>query len=455
MTRKTYVIDTNVLLFDPGSLTSFDEHLVIIPLVVFEELDKHKNRFDEVGRNARYISRYLDTIRSAGNLFEGVPLENGGILKVASLLDVDVNLPKELRNSSCDNTIIFHMLQLSKLDSNVKLVTKDINLRLKCDALGIKSEDYLKSSINKDIDDLYTGVDSLSLSDDQIEDLLTMDELLVESDKTLYPNQIIIVKNDQTRTSAIARCINQSDENCYKLVQVKPQSNVYGLNPRNKEQNFSLDLLLNPEIKLVTMIGAAGCGKTLLAIASALHQLKMPGAFVQLYERLVITRPIQPVGKDLGFLPGSLDEKLDPWISPIKDNINFLVKSKNHKARQRKSPHSDGKDSFLQLLQERGLLEIEAISYIRGRSIPNAFLIVDEAQNLSIHELKTICTRVGEGTKIVLTGDISQIDNNNVDIHTNALTYAIEKFKEQPLAGHITLLKGERSALATLSSQIL
>jgi len=435
-------------LFDPSALEQFDDNEIVVPLVVFEELDRNKGRFDEVGRNARKFSRSLDELRSNGNLFTGITLRNGGIFRVASI-DTSCELPRELKNSSVDNTIVLYMLQLKQASVDAKLISKDINLRLKCDALDLKAEDYLKSSINKNIDELYSGVESLVLDDEQLNDFHSTDELLIESEKVLYPNQIIILRDHLNKSSGFARCVNQNDEKCYRLVSVKTHANVYGLKPRNKEQNFSLDLLLNPDIKLITLTGKAGGGKTLIALASAMAQLKMPGNDTGHYEKLVITRPIQPVGKDLGFLPGTLDEKLDPWIAPIKDNINFLVKNKRTKKA------NEAKESFLTMLQERGLIEIEAIAYIRGRSIPNAFLIVDEAQNLSIHELKTIVTRAGEGTKILLTGDIEQIDNSNVDVHTNALTYAIEKFKDYPLAAHMTLLKGERSELATLASQIL
>lgn len=444
--RKTFVIDTNVLLCDPQSIYSFGANDVVIPLVVFEELDKHKTRFDEVGRNARQISRVLDELRTKGNLFNGVDLGAGTMLRVVSLYDVP-KIP-ELKNSSVDNMIIFYMLELKNKGIPSKLITKDINMRLKCDSLGMVSEDYVKLIVNT-IDDLYSGVGSLVASQDDLDAFYDSECWNFKSNKTFYPNQIIILSNG-VKTSGIARCLGKNNEGDYELVRVSDYSNVFGLKPRNKEQNFSLDLLLDPNIKLLTITGKAGSGKSLLTIASALQQLKMPGNVDGVYEKIIISRPIQPLGKDLGFLPGTLEEKLDPWITPIKDNISFLMRNKN----SRKNA-AMAKETYLQLLQERGLVELEAITYIRGRSIANAFILIDEAQNLTVHELKTIVTRVGEGTKIVLNGDVEQIDNSNVNFHDNALTYAIEKFKHSDIAGHITLLKGERSQLATLAAEIL
>jgi PhoH-like ATPase len=242
-----------------------------------------------------------------------------------------------------------------------------------------------------------------------------------------------------------------------RLNHLKKCEEVFGLRPRNKEQTFSFELLMDPTIKLLTLTGRAGCGKTLLALAAGLEQLEGVGS-KKTYQKLIVSRPVQPVGKDIGFLPGTLQEKMEPWISPIRDNLEFLLGSSKKATRRRRSDESSGagfKDPYLELMQQRGLIEIEAITFIRGRSIPNAFIIIDEAQNLSMHELKTIITRVGEGTKIILTGDIEQIDNVHVDAFTNGLTYAVERFKEYDISGHVTLLKGERSALASLASQIL
>lgn len=437
--KKTYVLDTNVLLLDPNSIFSFEENDVIIPMVVLEELDRQKTRPDEPGRNARHISRVLDDLRKNGSLSEGVPLPGGGMLKISTLKELDQNLPPDMNKDKVDNLIILYMLELKSSGVDAKLVSKDINVRVKCDALGIVSEDYLKVRIEPDLNKFYRGVDTLIVSNDEIGSFYDHKTLAV--DEKFCPNQIIVLKSKGESGSAITRYVDS------RLVPVNNVESVYGLKPRNKEQNFSLDLLLDPSVKLMTLVGPAGTGKTLLALASALQQVLEN----KTYSKLIITRPIQPMGKDLGYLPGDIKEKMDPWIAPIRDNLNFLL-GHNKNSKRKKGGMNE---PYLDLMQENGILEIEAITYIRGRSIPNSFIIIDEAQNLSVHELKTIITRVGDGTKIVLTGDIEQIDNVNVDVFNNGLTYAVEKFKEHAIAAHVTLLKGERSELATLASKIL
>jgi PhoH-like ATPase len=459
--KKNYVLDTNVLLSDPNSIFSFDDNVVLIPLVVLEELDNHKNRQDEIGKNARVVSRSLDDLRQFGHLMSGVELRNGGLLKVVSTdFGKDDILPRELNKSKVDNQLISLMLTL---DKDSILVTKDINVRLKCDSLGILCEDYLKMRVTDNIDTLYTGVKVVQVEREFIDDLYSssLANLVLKSSGELidfYPNQILVLKCGESSSSAIVRVVdvdlqNQSDI-CLLLKKVPNTEQVFGLKPRNKEQNFSLDLLLDEKIKLVTLVGPSGTGKTLLAIAAALQQVKDLGSHGT-YDKLIITRPIQTVGKDIGFLPGTLEEKMQPWVAPIKDNLNFLMSNfqKNKVQKVQKSQPADS--TFLSMLQEKGLIEVEAITYIRGRSIPNSIMIIDEAQNLSMHELKTIITRAGDNTKIILTGDIEQIDNVHVDIYSNGLTYAIEKFKEYQIAAHVTLIKGERSELATLASKIL
>lgn len=465
MSKKTYVLDTNVLLSDPDCLNSFQEHDLIIPMAVLEELDRHKSRSDEVGRNARQISRSLDDLRAKGSLFKGVKLPPGGTLKIVSISTSALEqLPVELRESKVDNLIIAFMLSFK--GSEHILVSKDINVRLKCDSLEIKCEDYRKARVVSNMQQMYRGVEVVEVEKDEVDEFYTNEshEIL---DSTfhgvkLYPNQIVVIKSvvgDKTTSSAITRY----DEATKCLLPIQKVDQVFGLKPRNKEQSFSLDLLFNPDIRLITMTGAAGCGKTLLALAAALEQTKGIGGAKATYNKLVVTRPIQPVGKELGFLPGTLEEKMEPWIAPIRDNFNFLIGSKKNFRVRKQNQHSSydqkrsGRDdgSYLSLLQEKGLIEIEAITFIRGRSIPDSFIIIDEAQNLSVHELKTIITRVGDGTKIVLTGDLEQIDNVHVDAFSNGLSYAIEKFKDYSIAAHVTLLKGERSELATLASQIL
>jgi len=473
--KKTYVLDTNVLLSDPKSIFSFEDNDLVIPLVVLEELDHHKSRLDEVGKNARQVSKTLDELRLKGSLVEGILLQNGTTLKIVPIgPNLLTNLPAELTSSKVDNMIISFMLQLKQenvfdsQDSNNQssqaiLVTKDINVRIKCDSLGVKCEDYLKMRVATDANHFYKGVEVIEIDESRVDEFYKENKLLLTSeelnDRLLYPNQIVVIKNigqdGKTTKSALSKhtSINKP------LLPIVKIEQAFGLKPRNKEQSFSLDLLFDDNIKLLTLTGPSGTGKTLLAIAAALEQLKGVGhSDYAKYEKLIVTRPVQPVGKDIGFLPGTLEEKMEPWISPIRDNVNFLM---NHRKGNKKRTSTDptkariSDDYYLALMQEKGLIEIEAITFIRGRSIPNAYIIIDEAQNLSMHELKTIITRVGDGTKLVLTGDIEQIDNVHVDTFTNGLTYAVEKFKDHSIAGHVNLIKGERSELATLASKIL
>jgi PhoH-like ATPase len=443
---------------------SFEDNDVIIPMIVLEELDRHKSRQDEVGQNARSVSRALDDLRkNDSNLYAGVQLKSGGLLKVATIPTTDsIVLPLELQaESKVDNLIIAFMLKTP----GAILVSKDINVRLKCDALQVKCEDYLKMRVASDPKKFYRGVEVVQVTEELIDQFYVDGSLSLDAVKTIdnksisaQPNQIIILKNEENGTtvkSAITKCVTSSGSS--SLLPTLKIDHAFNLKPRNKEQAFSLDLLFDENIKLLTLSGPAGCGKTLLAIAAALEQLKGLGNKPR-YDKLIVSRPVQPMGRDIGFLPGTLEEKMEPWIAPIRDNINYLVGIQKSQSGRRSASGESKKgfnEYYLQLMQEKGLIEIEALTYIRGRSIPNSFIILDEAQNLSMHELKTIITRVGDNTKIVLTGDIDQIDNTHVDVYTNGLTYAIEKFKSHPIAGHITLQKGERSPLATIASQIL
>lgn len=468
MSKKTYVLDTNVLLSDPSSIYSFDEHNVIIPMVVLEELDNHKSRPDEVGKNARQVSRTLDDMRTSvqgESLIKGVSLPSGGTLSVASIPEEAIKkLPPELRSIKVDNLIIAFMYSFKEGDeSKGILVSKDINVRLKCDSLGIPCEDYLKMRVTADASEFYRGVEVVEVTELRVDQLfhdngltLTKEEL---AGKQLYANEIVVVKNvveGMTTKSGIGK-FNLESGSIHPIATIKQ---AFGLVPKNKEQKFSLDLLFDKNISLLTLVGPSGTGKTLLALASALEQLTSIGnPDTAKYEKLIVSRPVQPVGKEIGFLPGTLEEKMEPWIAPIRDNLNFLMSNRSSSKKKTKNGNGGQTENdgtpYLELMQEKGIIEIEAITFIRGRSIPNAFIIIDEAQNLSMHELKTIITRAGEGTKIVLTGDIDQIDNVHVDVYTNGLTYAIEKFKDQAISGHVSLLKGERSVLATIASQIL
>ncbi len=457
--KKTYVLDTNVLLSDPNSIFSFQEHDIIIPMVVLEELDHHKSRPDEVGRNARQVTRSLDGLRERGRLDTGVKLHEGGTLRVGQM-DVIANvvLPG-LEVNKPDNMIIAY----AKCTPGSILVSKDINVRIKCDSLGVTCEDYLKMRVADDPQKFYRGVDVVEVPEELVEAFYHSGKIEIPEQYRkghhMCPNQIVIIKNTkdgQTTKSAISKCISPDAP----LVAIARIEQAFGLKPRNKEQSFSLDLLFDEKVKLLTLVGPSGTGKTLLALAAALEQLKGLGDPKNArYDKLIVTRPVQPVGKDIGFLPGTMQEKMEPWIAPVRDNLNFLMDSKRNRPKSKRSAEAHkferDENTYLALMQERGLIEIEAITFIRGRSIPNAFIVIDEAQNLSMHELKTIITRVGDGTKIVLTGDIEQIDNVHVDVFTNGLSYAVEKFKDYEISGHVTLLKGERSELATLASKIL
>ena len=458
--KKLYVLDTNVLLSDPNSIHSFEDNDVVVPMLVLEELDKHKTRMDDVGRNARHVAREFDSLMSQGSLQNGVPTNGGGTIKVmASRGDPKNMLPAELQaGSSLDNMIIGFMLD-SRLESPI-LVSKDINLRVKCDSIGIRCEDYLNLRASDSLENIYSGVKVAHVEESIVEELYSRGEVRIPREPA-YPHQVVVLKSADAMGNITRSAITRFHPDGYLRI-VKNYESVFGLRPRNKEQNFSLDLLMDPGVNLVTLTGRAGCGKTLLALAAGLEQLESIGAS-QRYRKLVVSRPVQPVGRDIGFLPGTMEEKMEPWISPVRDNLEFLlgpsaIKKQTSTNRRKKSDEtmsSGFRDPYLELMQQKGLIEVEAITFIRGRSIPNAFIIIDEAQNLTVHELKTIITRAGDGTKIVLTGDVEQVDNVHLDSLSNGLTYAIERFKEQDIAGHVTLLKGERSTLATMASKIL
>jgi len=441
--KKTFVLDTNVLLYDSESIFSFADNNIVIPLIVLEELDQKKSRQDEVGKNCRQTSRHLDKLREKGNLQKGVDLPGAGTIKIISKDQIDKFddcFLGDMDENKVDNIIIAIAKNLQdNLEEPVVLVTKDINVRVVCDVLDVNCEDYLKHRVASDADTLYSGVQRIDVDQQLVDNFYATKSLEVpESFKEkfqLFSNQFLVLKDQNSGQQSIITRFKSWDKPLVPLIGAKQS---WGLIPRNKEQKFALDILFDDNIKLVTLVGKAGTGKTLLAISSALQQTLEPNN--QKYRKVVISRPVQPVGKDIGFLPGTLEEKMDPWIAPIKDNLKFLFNN----------------DSFtMDMYLENEDIEIEAITFIRGRSIANAFIIIDEAQNLTTHELKTIITRVGENTKIILTGDIDQIDNTYVDSVSNGLTYAIEKFKEYPIAAHITLLKGERSELASLGAKIL
>ncbi|MBD1399096.1 PhoH family protein [Pelovirga terrestris] len=437
---KYYILDTNVVLHDPQAIFKFDDNVVVLPLTVIEEIDRFKKDQSETGRNARHISRMIDAFRSQAKLVEGVTLENGGILKVAIYKQEFMQkLPPELRVDRGDNRIlaVANDLMESLPDSRVVLISKDINLRIKADTLGLQAEDFLNDKVP--VDELYTGTVEQLVSKEQVDRFYEEGSIDIELD--FYPNQgVTLVDETNPSHTALGRFF-AAQQQIVPLIKV-PKEGVWGIHPRNREQQFAFDLLLNDDVQLVSLVGKAGTGKTLLAIAAGLLKSADEGT----YNRLLISRPVFPMGRDLGFLPGDIEEKLSPWMQPIFDNVELLLSS-----------HDEGgkrKRGYRELI-DLGLMEIEPLTYIRGRSIPKQYLIVDEAQNLTPHEIKTIISRAGEGTKIVLTGDPYQIDNPYVDSASNGLSFSVERLKGQELIGHVTLTKGERSALAELAANLL
>lgn len=442
--RKTYVLDSNVLLHDPKALFQFEEHEVCIPIVVIEEIDRFKKELNDLGRNARHFSRQLDELRTSGaeDLAGGVQLtDSGGTLRIDLCENTTIDWVWADPRSRGDNLILSVARRLNEEASEqgvVILVTKDTNMRIKANALGVRAEDYEHGKVS--IDDAYDGQDEMTV-DPSVLDALYRDGSATLDTAERTTNECLVLRNaERPNQTALARVAE--DEDTVRMVR-RVKEGVWGIFPRNKEQCFALDLLLDDDLKLVTLVGKAGTGKTLMAIAAGLQK----SADERRYHRLLVSRPIFPLGRDIGYLPGDVEEKLNPWMKPVYDNVEFILDSRNA-ARV-------GKSRGYQELMEQGLLEIEPLTYIRGRSIPHQYLIIDEAQNLTPHEIKTIITRAGEGTKVVLTGDPYQIDNPYVDATSNGLVYVVEKFRNSSIAGHITLSRGERSELAELAANVL
>jgi len=434
--KKTLILDTNVFLTEANSLYSFGKDDIAIPTVILDEIDRHKHRQDTAGLNARAMNRILDKLRSKGSLFMGVPLGRGKGQVFAAQYDPRY-MPSGMEANDSDNKIIAIAVRLKIEGRDIAVISRDLNMRVKCDSFGIECHDYQPQQAVKSVDKLFDGSEIIEVEDKLIDEFYADKEVFVpETKKVLYPNQFIILTSDKSdKKTALCRYVNNDSPLC----RVYSYQDIWGLSANNKEQKFAMDLLFDNNVQIVSLTGQAGTGKTLIAAAcgleQVLHSTKASGG----YDKLIITRPVQPMGRDIGFLPGTLEEKMMPWIAPLRDNLEYLF----------------GDKTALDMQMEQGIIEIEAMTYIRGRSISNAFMIVDEAQNLTAHELKTIITRVGHGTKLVLTGDIQQIDNSYVDAVSNGLTHAVEKFKNYNIAGHISLKKGERSKLATLAAEIL
>jgi PhoH-like ATPase len=442
MAKKNYILDTSVYLTDADALFKFDNHDIFIPLKVLEEIDKHKKRQDSVGINARKIIRTLDEMRAKGNLQKGVRIDKGkGMLKVVSYEVLkNVVFPSDLDLRIPDHMIIATAMAVRESETRkTYVVSRDINMRVICDSIGLIAEDYTTERVVGSSDELYSGL-AVHLVDDQVIDrFYADDEIIISEDEVAtpwFPNQyVLLVSNANEKKTCIARFYTHFQP-LKKICNDKIPD--WKISSRNKEQAFAIDLLMDPSVKVVSLVGRAGSGKTLCAIAAGLQQTI--GLRQNSYDRMIVSRPVQPLGKDIGFLPGTMEEKMLPWLMPIQDNLQFLV---------------GGNKNTLQMYMEKGKIEIEALTYIRGRSIANAFIVIDEAQNLTAHEIKTIMTRVGEGTKIVLTGDVEQIDNVYVNETSNGLAHAVEKFKDYPIAGHVTFTRGERSEVATLASKVL
>ncbi|TAN38802.1 MAG: PhoH family protein [Verrucomicrobia bacterium] len=430
--KKTYVLDTNVLLHDPTAIHHFEDNDVVIPLKVIEEIDQFKRDMSELGRNARQISRMLDAMRQQGHLVKGVTLEGGGTLRIAFPRTDD---PLHAAGSADDQILRMAMeVQRAAPQQPCLVVSKDINLRLKADALGLTAEDYETDRV--DLSELYTGQGEKTMPGEALEAIRQGNKVAVD-DPNLYPNQYLLLR-DETDTNRTVLARHDGEAKALVPLIGVPEE-LRHVMPRNKEQYFAMDALLNDAVKVVTIIGKAGTGKTLLAVAAALYKVFNS----KTYRKMLVSRPTFPMGKDIGFLPGTVEEKLNPWMQPIFDALDLLANGHG--------PIRRGKDG----LDEGGRISIESLTYIRGRSIPHQFMIVDEAQNLTPLEAKTVLTRVGPGTKIVLTGDIYQIDNPYVDSMSNGLSTVAERFKSYGIAAHLLLTKGVRSDVAELAANLL
>lgn len=445
--NKIYVLDTSVLLQEPNAVFLFYENDVVIPSVVLEEIDMKKRNMDEVGYNARKVARILDGLRSQGKLHDGIRMESGGTLRVELNHRSLSRLQDHFVELNNDHRILAVALNLKEEEAKkenpkqVVLVSKDALMRIKADALNIEAEDFLSDRvITEELG--YSGTMTLEIDPSKIDQFYQQGYLLTEDLGTkdrvhFYPHQFIYLKDQFGSSKSAIGKVSAHQKRVHKL-RLSSDESIWGIRPRNSQQWMALDLLLSPEISLVTIIGKAGTGKTLLSLAAGLLQVEDEHR----YKKLLVARPIVPLGKDIGYLPGEKEEKLRPWIQPIYDNLEYLFNVKN-------------RGDLDKILAGIGSIQVEALTYIRGRSIPEQFIIIDEAQNLTKHEVKTILTRVGEGSKIVFMGDPQQIDHPYLDAYTNGLVYVAEKFKEYDMSGHIRLERGERSALAQLAADIL
>ncbi|NOX26325.1 MAG: PhoH family protein [Deltaproteobacteria bacterium] len=439
--RKYFVLDTNVLLHNADAINSFADNYVVLPMTVIEELDNFKSHSDELGRNARGVVRQLDALRTRGRLGEGVKLRNGGILQIithdkeAAFAGLNMAVP--------DNRILSVAYNLHRKGKQVIFVSKDINARLKADAMGLGVMDFEKQKVN--FDELYSGNRLISVPSQVIDEFYQKKETNYQG-LDLQPNEfVLLVDEGNDKHTALTRAHKDG-----RLLPLDSKyDTVWHLRARSKEQRMAVELLMDPEVQLVTLIGQAGTGKTLLAVAAGLESVLN----YERYDRVLVSRPIVPMGKDIGYLPGSKDEKLANWMQPIFDNLTYLLQQGSGKGGQ--EDHEASVKTKIDKMIRDNTLELEALTYIRGRSIPRQYVIIDEAQNLTPHEVKTIISRAGEGTKMVLTGDPYQIDNPYLDSSSNGLSYTVERLKDQTMHGHVTLKKSERSPLAAVAAEFL
>lgn len=431
---KAFVLDTNVLLSDPNAITAFEDNLVIIPTIVLQEIDSKKKLMDEVGRNAREVARLIEALRNKGSLNKGIALENGGQLKVVAPPSTS-NVYDCFLNSDADSAIIAVAQEYGRdFPFKLSIISQDILVRLKADALGIEAEDYKNEKVIKSTDEHYKGYQEISLFPEDISRFKKTGKLDEKLFSKHYSNEFALIKNGSQEEPAVIK-----EGRVNKLYNYNDKQDVFGLRAKNTKQKMALELLLNDSISLVTISGKAGTGKTLLALASALQKTVEERS----YHKIIAARPVVPLGKDIGYLPGEKEEKLKPWMQPIFDNLEYLFNC-----------NSAAELSSLMAGYEK-IIEVEALTYIRGRTIPYSYIIVDEAQNLTKHEVTTIITRAGVNSKVVLVGDQNQIDHPYLDQYTNGLTYVVEKMKDSDITGHVNLTDGERSALAQLAADIL
>jgi PhoH-like ATPase len=445
--NQVFVLDANVILSDAQCISKFGQNRLVVPMIVLEEIDKFKREMTETGRNARQFSRAIDALRKKGSLSKGVVVsDQGGLINIELFPD---DIPSDvgfLDLSRADNQILTVCLSLQKREKriDVVLVTKDINLRVKADALGVPAVDY--EPVHVTIEELYTGTKMFDVKEQIIDEFYAKKRVEIPGGDFI-PNQYIILRNFENAShTAIGK---YSEEHGAIVSLIRANEGIWGIFPKNVEQTFAFDALLDENIQLVTLVGKAGTGKTLLAIAAGLYSTLDEGV----YKKMLVSRPIFPLGRDIGYLPGEIEDKLNPWMTPIYDNLDLILSLGNERYLSRPSKRTPQRAA--QELIAQGLIAVEPLTYIRGRSIPHQFMIVDEAQNLTPHEIKTIITRAGENTKIILTGDCYQIDNPYVDSANNGLTYVVERFKGQRVSAHINLTKGERSNLAELATQLL